>query len=78
MPGGPGPYDGACERARAATCAEVIILVVKGGINGDGFEVSIDADRVSPAQILSALPAVLRELATKIEQEASGLRRGAN
>lgn len=63
MSHGPGKYDDACTKARLATGAEGVVLIVSHGQFGDGFAV-----QVSPS-FLRQLPAVLRFMADQIERD---------
>lgn len=61
QPGG-GRYDAECTELRARLGASGIILIVRDGIRGEGFEVQMH----DPRDML-ALPSVLRQLADQIE-----------
>jgi hypothetical protein len=58
---GPGKYDEACTRVREETGAKGIILIVFGGQHGNGFSCQ------APYDIQIRLPAILRDVADKIE-----------
>jgi hypothetical protein len=61
---GPGKYDAAATAARKATGAtDGVVLIVFGGKHGSGFSVQATAD------ITAGLPALLRNLADKVENE---------
>lgn len=62
---GPGKYGPAIELAMAATGAQTALLIVFGGVHGEGFEVATR----NPAS-LSDLPTWLRSIANQIEAAA--------
>jgi hypothetical protein len=63
---GPGRYNAECTAAREACASEGAVLLVYNGRHGQGFEVQ------GPLEMIAALPRVLRELASQIEQQQSG------
>jgi hypothetical protein len=62
---GPGIYDEVCTRVREETGATGIILVVFSGKEGNGFSCQ------ASLEITLRLPAILREVADKIERDMS-------
>lgn len=60
-PGG-GVYDAEATAAREACGATGIVLLVRNGKHGDGFEIAL----ADPRDLL-ALPGVLRALAEQVE-----------
>jgi hypothetical protein len=62
---GPGKYDALLTRARAAARADAAILVVLGGVKGNGFSVQ------GPKELVAELPALLRHIAAVIEADTS-------
>lgn len=67
MPIGPGKYDAECTRARSDTKARGVVLIVLDGDRGDGFSCQ------APSLATLGLPALLRELADKIEADGRRL-----
>jgi hypothetical protein len=63
MSHGPGKYDDACSRARLATEADGVALIVLYGRFGSGFSV-----QGSP-ELLPKLPVILRIMADQIERD---------
>lgn len=63
---GPGKYDPECTELRERLMAAGVVLIVHGGMRGDGFEVQMDG------LALLSLPAVLRDMATQIEAQLLG------
>lgn len=59
---GPGRYDAATTAVRLSTGATTVLVLVEGGIDGDGFEVQT----VDPL-FSSRLPTLLRTMADEIE-----------
>lgn len=60
---GPGKYDEVCTVARELSGALGVVLIVKGGTQGDGFSVQ------APLDLILGLPHALRDVANKIEAE---------
>ena len=58
---GGGPYEAETMALRDRIGAEGVVVIVKNGIHGDGFEVALDEGG------LRALPHVLRALAAAVE-----------
>ncbi len=65
MPMGPGKYDPECTRDLMENQADAVLLIVLGGKKGSGFSIA-----TLSAEILVAVPAILRDTANQIE--ASG------
>lgn len=61
MPWGPGKYDELATHVQEQTGARGVLLAVIGGKLGEGFSVQASAD------VLVALPAILRTIADQIE-----------
>ena len=61
---GAGPYDAEATAAREACGARGVVLMVRDGKHGDGFEV-----QMSDPRDLRALPRVLRDLADQVERQ---------
>jgi hypothetical protein len=59
-----GKYDDLCTLARESAKARGVILIVIGGLRGEGFSVQTTDPRV-----LIALPKILRGVASDIEKE---------
>lgn len=62
---GPGKYNSMCDKVREDLNAEGVILIVYGGVLGDGFEAQL------PAAIAHNMPRVLRQVADQIEASSS-------
>lgn len=60
---GPGKYDAECTWVRQRLGARAVLLVVAGGIKGQGFSVQ------GTPNYLVNLPAVLREVAQIMERD---------
>jgi hypothetical protein len=58
---GPGKYDDIATIVRETTKADGILLIVFGGVHGQGFSAQL------PADILIAVPEILRDVARRIE-----------
>lgn len=58
---GPGKYDDIATIVRETTKADGILLIVFGGVHGQGFSAQL------PAHILIAVPEIVRDVARKIE-----------
>lgn len=58
---GGGPYEAEALAAREACGAVGVVLIVKSGKKGDGFEIALDEEGVRE------LPRVLREMAASLE-----------
>jgi hypothetical protein len=67
---GAGKYDELCTYVREQAQAEGTLLLVLGGTKGNGF--SLQADLVTTLR----LPAILRDLAARIEADGGPLRAG--
>ena len=65
---GPGKYDEACTAARETCAAQGVILIVVGGIHGNGFSVQ------GPIELQLALPRMLRHTADLIDADLEQLR----
>ena len=63
---GPGRYDPECTELRERLKARGVVLIVHGGVKGDGFEVHLDP------VALAAFPSVLRDMANQIEAQMLG------
>lgn len=59
---GPGRYDPIATMARGLTGANTLVLIVVGGVDGEGFEV-----QSTDPHIQRKLPGLLRVLADQIE-----------
>ena len=75
MTKGGGKYDAALQAVLELIEAEAVVLIVRGGNNGDGFSIGVDQRRVSPAQVIAELPHALRDVANTIEVEIVALIR---
>lgn len=60
---GPGRYDPECTELRERLKASGLVLIVRDGIKGEGFEVQLNA------LDLIHFPKVLREMADQIEAQ---------
>lgn len=60
---GPGPYDAECSELRERLKAAGVVLIVRDGIKGEGFEVQLNAHD------LVMLPSVLRQIADQVEAQ---------
>lgn len=60
---GPGKYDPECTELRERLKARGVVLIVEGGVKGDGFEVQLGA------HALAVFPSVLRDMADQIEAQ---------
>ena len=63
---GPGSYDPECTALREQLSAEGVVLIVRNGVKGDGFEVQLNA------LDLVALPSALRQIADQVEAQLMG------
>jgi hypothetical protein len=63
---GPGRYDAECTELRERLKATGIVLIIRDGVKGEGFEVQLDA------RDLVMFPTVLREIADQIEAQLMG------
>lgn len=63
MTNGPGRYDPECTELRERLKASGLVLIVRGGIKGEGFEVQLSA------LDLVHFPRVLRDMADQIEAQ---------
>lgn len=62
---GPGKYDDEATKARVATFADGVALIVLNGVHGSGFSVQ------APLHVLKTMPEILRALADEIERSDS-------
>lgn len=62
MPVGPGRYDKWCTKIREEEKAEGVILIVVGGVKGEGFSAQL------PPHLTAKMPEVLRHVARQIEE----------
>jgi hypothetical protein len=62
---GPGKYDEACTAARETLAARGVVLIVFGGMHGNGFSCQ------APLDLQVALPGILRTVADSIEKDLS-------
>ncbi len=60
---GPGKYDDVCTSVREETQAKGVVLIVFGGVKGEGFSVQADG------QTLVQIPHILRTVAQQIEND---------
>lgn len=60
---GPGKYDHICTQARERAKAVSALVILFGGEHGDGFSIQATAD------LMRALPSILRMLANDIERD---------
>lgn len=60
---GPGEYDALATHARERSQADAVVVIVVRGNRGSGMSVQVKAD------VLLALPALLRSVADSIEQD---------
>lgn len=63
---GPGKYDPECTELRERLKASGIVLIVRDGVKGEGFEVQLNAVD------LVVFPSVLRQMADQIEAQLMG------
>lgn len=63
---GPGKYDAEATELRERLNASGIVLIVRDGVKGEGFEVQLNAVD------LVAFPHVLRDIADQIETQLGG------
>lgn len=63
---GPGRYDAECTELRERLKATGIVLIIRDGVRGEGFEVQLSAHD------LVIFPAVLRDMANQIEAQLMG------
>jgi len=61
---GPGKYDDVATSVREQTEATAVIVMIFGGDKGNGFSVQVE-----DLTLMRIMPAILRELADKIEQD---------
>ena len=69
---GGGKYDPEVRAAMAATQADAVLLIVLSGDRGSGFSLAINDARLSPEEVLSEAPALLRALADRIDSHREG------
>jgi hypothetical protein len=67
MPVGGGKYDGFTTTIREATGADGVVLMVLGGVMGQGFSVQ------GTEKVVRALPEMLREIADQIEGDMADI-----
>lgn len=60
---GPGKYDDEVTELRERLKARGIVLLVRGGMRGDGFEVHLARED------LIKLPSILRDVADQVEKD---------
>lgn len=65
---GPGKYDTECEQVLRSTDADMVLVIVLGGVRGAGFSASIRADM---PVLLRAVPGILRVTADAIERDTA-------
>jgi hypothetical protein len=66
MATGPGTYDKEATAVRESTGAETVMILVVGGLRGNGFSVqTVDPD------FGRNIPAMLRQMADEIERDIS-------
>lgn len=65
---GPGKYDAECTSVHESTKASSVVLIVLGGDRGDGFSVTATAD------VVWAMPDMLREIAKQLEIDIPGMK----
>lgn len=63
MPVGPGKYDSLCTKVREESGANAAIVIVLGGIHGDGFSV-----QALGRDMASKLPDLLDNLSKQIRE----------
>lgn len=63
---GPGRYDAECTELRERLKATGIVLIIRDGVKGEGFEVQLGAED------LVVFPSVLRQIADQIEAQLMG------
>jgi hypothetical protein len=66
MSAGPGKYDAEATLVRERTEAHTVVVIVLGGLQGEGFSVQSEDPHVH-----EQLPVILRQVAKSIEKEAS-------
>lgn len=70
MPSGPGRYDDITTLVREMTGAACVVVVVIGGVRGDGFDQQIDAGRVASwSGLKRVLVDTLRAVADIVERD---------
>lgn len=70
MPAGPGKYDDVTTLVREVTGAACVVVIVVGGVHGDGFDQQIDAGRVASwSGLKRVLVDTLRMVADTIERD---------
>jgi hypothetical protein len=73
MPTGPGKYDAEATWIQVRTQAQGVLLIIVEGNKGNGFSIA-SYDIQATLEITLSLPALLREVANKIEQDIQKLR----
>lgn len=66
---GPGKYDDICTDAREKAKAATALLIILGGIHGDGFSAQFEISSVADLAKIATVPAQLRDVANQIEQD---------
>lgn len=61
---GPGKYDAACTMVRVQTNAQSVVVIVEGGLKGNGFSVQTMNPKFD-----AGLPALLETIAAQIRAE---------
>lgn len=75
MPIGPGKYDDITTYVREQTQAGVVMVLVVGGIKGDGFAVQVAGQHAEGAAAVAKLLArALRDVAEQIEKDGAELQ----
>lgn len=62
---GPGKYDDLATYVRNKVHARGVVVLIFGGDQGEGFSAQL------PADLLITLPAILRDVATQVERQAT-------
>jgi hypothetical protein len=65
---GPGKYDHLCTLVREQALAEAALILVLGGLHGDGFSVQANFN------MSKALPKLLRSMADAIEKDVEAIQ----
>lgn len=66
---GPGRYDDLTTYVREHAAAEAVLVIVLGGRHGSGFSVQALAEHAE--QVQTRIPAILRDIAEKIEVDTA-------
>lgn len=62
---GPGKYDEECHQARVMTGADGVLLVIVGGVKGNGFSF-----QTTRPELLELLPEFLERLAASLREDS--------